>query len=205
MPDRNPELLHRASTALVVVDVQERFRPHIYGFERMLVDTDLLIRGCLELGVPIAVSEQYPEGLGKTVTEVERALDAAHDVDGSLVWRMEKLEISTAAASSWADAPPQISRADSIVVCGIETHVCVSQTVLDLLHAGRRVHVVADGVGSRDPWQREIALERLARAGATISSVETVLFELLGRAGTPEFKAVQRLIKEHDRAVEETP
>lgn len=178
------------TTALLVVDVQEGFRPHIHEFERMAQTICLVLDGANELGLPLVCSEQYPQGLGRTVAEIEERLDGAH--------RFEKLEISSCAAPQWEQLPPIVREREAFLVVGIETHVCVSQTVHDLLNAGTRVHVVADAVGSRDPWQRELALERLARAGATITSAEMALFELLECAGTERFKAAQRLIKEHD-------
>jgi nicotinamidase-related amidase len=192
MPDRHPELLSAERCALFVVDVQENFRQHIAGFEEMLNAQKLLVAGFNELGIPVGYSEQYPRGLGQTVPELTELLGDAP--------MFEKVEISSCAAPGWAQLPAEITGREQIVIVGIETHVCVSQTVHDLLHMGRQVHVVADAVGSRDPWQREMALERLSRAGAIITTAETVLFELLNVAGTPEFKAVQRLIKEHDAA-----
>lgn len=191
MPDRHPDLLTRARSALFVVDVQERFREHVHGFDGMVAAIALLIRGASRLGVPVAYSEQYPEGLGHTVTELRDVLPS--DAAG-----FEKLEISSCAAPGWQQVPAHVREREAVVVVGIEAHVCVAQTVLDLLHAGRRVHVPADAVASRDPWQRDAALERLARAGATVTTVEMALFELLGCAGSQEFKDVQRMIKEHD-------
>jgi nicotinamidase-related amidase len=193
MPARHPDLLTRGSTGLFVVDVQERFRPHIFRFDELVGAIQFAIRGAVELGIPVAYSEQYPQGLGETVREVTSVLpaDAAH---------FEKLEISSVAAAGWNDLPGAFTGHNHIVLVGIETHVCVAQTALDLLAAGTKVQIPADAVGSRDPWQREVALERLARAGATITTVEAVLFELLGAAGTDEFKAIQNLIKDHEKS-----
>jgi len=198
MATRHPHIAHADSSALLIVDVQEVFRPYIAGFEAMVAAINLLARGCLRLDVPIAISEQYPAGLGETVSEIDNVF---HGVSPK-PWRFEKLEVSSAAAPAWADAPPAVASAETIIVVGIETHVCVSQTVLDLIAADKNatVQVVADAVGSRDPWQRSVALERLAREGAVITTAETVLFELLGVAGTPEFKDIQRLIKAYDAA-----
>lgn len=196
MTRRHPDIARPETSALLVVDVQEKFRAHIAGFDAMVDAIQLVGRGCLRLDVPVAISEQYPDGLGRTVREIDDVFTGlAH-----MPWRFEKLEISSAAAPAWASAPAAVASAETIIVVGIETHVCVSQTVLDLLANGKRVQVVADAVGSRDPWQRDTALERLARAGAIITTAETVLFELLGVAGTSEFKDVQRLIKAYDAA-----
>ncbi len=194
MASRHSQLLSVDTTAAVVVDVQENFRPHIHGVDEMISAICLLLRGCGELGVPIAVSEQYPKGLGRTVEEIEAVLGGLSRPAA----RMEKLEISSCAAPSWEQLGAPITERPQLLVVGIETHVCVMQTVLDALARGTQVHVVADAVGSRDPWQREIALERMSHAGAIITSVEMALFELLECAGTPQFKAVQQLIKAYD-------
>ncbi|MBC7645001.1 MAG: isochorismatase family protein [Thermoleophilia bacterium] len=197
MATRHPHIANADSSALLIVDVQEAFRPHIIGFDAMVSAINLVARGCLRLDVPIAISEQYPAGLGSTVREID---DAFHGVSPK-PWLFEKLEVSSVAAPAWADAPPAVASAETIIVVGIETHVCVSQSVLDLIAGGTKtVQVVADAVGSRDPWQKSVALERLAREGAVITTAETVLFELLGVAGTPEFKDIQRLIKLYDAA-----
>jgi nicotinamidase-related amidase len=178
------------STALLVVDVQEGFRSHIHDFDAMVAAICLMIDGAQELGLPIIASEQYPQGLGHTVPEIQERLENAH--------RFEKLEISSAAAPPWEALPVSVRERDAFVVVGIETHVCVNQTTHDLLHMGARVHVPADAVSSRDPWQRDIALERLSKVGATVTTVEAALFDLLECAGTDRFKSVQRLIKQHD-------
>ena len=196
MPERHPDLLSVESSALFVVDVQENFRPHIADVDDMLAAIQLLVGGCDRLGVPTAISEQYPRGLGATVSEIRELVPEAPLFD--------KMEISSFAAPGWSDMPAAVRDRDTFIIVGIEAHVCVSQTVHDLLHAGKRVHVVADAVGSRDPWQKERALQRLQVAGAHITTAEMALFELLECAGTPEFKDVQRLIKQHDAARRDT-
>ena len=171
-------LLKREETALVVVDVQEGFRSYA-SFEAVAEACSKLVRGARILEVPRIVSEQYPKGLGHTAPEVS--------LEGEQI--VEKSVFSAARADGFDLA----GRAQAIV-CGIETHVCVSQTVHDLLDQGIEVHVPADAVGSRHQLDYERGLERLERAGAVVSTVESILFELLERAGTPEFKQVQRLI-----------
>ncbi len=172
-------LLARDRTALVVVDVQEAFRAYD-SFARVAARCATLVRGARLLDVPRVVSEQYPRGLGHTAPEVGLR-------DEPLV---EKSVFSAARAEGF-----DLRGRTQAVVCGIETHVCVSQTVHDLLSEGVEVHVPADAVGSRHALDYERGLERLERAGAVVTTVESVLFELLERAGTPEFKAVQELIK----------
>ena len=170
--------LERERARLVVVDVQEAFRPYP-GFADVAHACSVLLRAARILELPRTVTEQYPKGLGHTVAEVGLEDEPA----------IEKTVFSAARVEGFG-----MDGADQAIVCGIEAHVCVSQTVLDLLEQGAEVHLPADAVGSRHQIDYERALARLEREGAVVSTVETVLFELLGRAGTPEFKAVQELI-----------
>ncbi len=171
-------LLERKRAALVVVDVQEAFRPYA-AFERVARAAGKLVAAARILEVPVIASEQYPRGLGHTAPEV--GLGEQQPI--------EKSVFSAVRAEGF-----DLDGRDQAIVCGIETHVCVSQTVHDLLASGVEVHVPADAVGSRHEVDYERGLERMARAGAVIDTVEAELFELLERAGTPEFKAVQQLI-----------
>jgi nicotinamidase-related amidase len=171
-------LLERDRAALVVVDVQEGFRPYS-SFEPVASASAKLLAGARILDVPRIVSEQYPKGLGHTAPEV--GLQDEQPI--------EKTVFSAVRADGF-----DLQGREQVVVCGIETHVCVSQTVHDLLDRGLEVHVPADAVGSRHTVDYERGLERMERAGAVVTTVEGVLFELLERAGTPEFKAVQKLI-----------
>jgi nicotinamidase-related amidase len=183
-------LLARDRTALVVVDVQEGFRS--YGsFARVADACAKLVRAARILELPRIVSEQYPKGLGGTAPEVglQDEQEGAGEGGRGTLARIEKTVFSAARADGF-----DLKGRTQAVVCGIETHVCVSQTVHDLLDGGIEVHVPADAVGSRHEIDYARGLERLERAGAVVSTVEAVLFELLRRAGTPEFKAVQKLI-----------
>jgi nicotinamidase-related amidase len=130
------------------------------------------------------LTEQYPKGLGETAAEVAEHLPEGTDP-------LEKVVFSAADADGF-----DLGGRDQALVCGIETHVCVNQTVLDLLDAGTEVQVAEDAVGSRTEENKRIGLHKMESAGATLTSVETALFELLGRAGTDEFKQVQKLILE---------
>lgn len=171
-------LLDRDRTALVIVDVQEGFRSYD-SFDGVADAARKLVQAARILELPSIVSEQYPRGLGHTAPEV--GLRDEHPI--------EKTVFSAARADGF-----DLGGCSQAIVCGIETHVCVSQTVHDLLGQGVEVHVPADAVGSRHRIDYERGLERLERAGAVVSTVEAALFELLERAGTPEFKAVQKLI-----------
>jgi len=176
-----PTVLDRARTALLVIDVQEGFRKAVDRFEQVAHNAAVLVQGARRLGVPVLVSEQYPRGLGDTVAEVAEHLEDSK--------RLEKVVFSAAQADGFA-----LDGRDQVLVCGIEAHVCVSQTVLDLLDQGLQVQVVADAVSSRTAENRRMGLEKVERAGALPTSTETALFELLGRAGTDDFKAIQRLV-----------
>jgi nicotinamidase-related amidase len=171
-------LLDRGRTALIVVDVQEGFRPY-ESFAGVAESCAKLVQAARILDVPLIVSEQYPKGLGHTAPEVGLEEETP----------IEKSVFSAARADGF-----DLKGRNQAVVCGIETHVCVSQTVLDLLEHGVEVQVPANAVGSRHAIDYERGLERLERAGAVVTTVEAALFELLERAGTPEFKAVQKLI-----------
>lgn len=175
--------LDASRTALVVVDIQEAFRKAIPGFDRVAEASAVLVQGADAVGVPIAVTEQYPKGLGETVPEV-----AEHLPEGTE--RLEKVRFSAAEADGF-----DLAGRDQAIVCGIETHVCVNQTVLDLLDRGVEVHVARDAVGSRTAENRELGLEKMEGAGAVITSVETGLFELLGGSDHPAFKQVQALVR----------
>ena len=175
-------LLQRERTVLVVVDVQEAFRKAVVGFEEVARRTAVLVRGAQALAVPIIVTEQYPRGLGDTVGEVAAPLGD--------VARLPKTAFSAMRAEGF-----DLGGRDQALVCGVEAHVCVAQTVIDLLGAGVDVQVAGDATASRATGDRDTGLHRMERAGATVTGVEAALFELLGQAGTPEFKAVQELIK----------
>jgi len=171
-------LLSRQRAMLMVVDVQEGFRSYP-SFDGVAAACSTLLQGARILDVPVLVSEQYPKGLGRTAPEV--------GLDGERL--IEKSVFSAVRAEGF-----RLDGRDQAIVCGIEAHVCVSQTVHDLLHRGVEVHVPADAVGSRNESDYLRGLERLDRSGAVVTTVEAVLFELLERAGTPEFKAVQSLV-----------
>jgi len=175
--------LERERAVLVVVDVQEAFRKAVPDFDEVAAAAGKLVRGAAAMGVPIVVTEQYPQGLGRTVPAVAEHLPPGTDP-------VEKVRFSAAEAEGF-----DLGGRDQALVCGIETHVCVNQTTLDLLDRGVEVQVVTDAVGSRTDQNREVGLGRAERAGAGLTSVEMALFELLGGSDAPEFKQVQELVK----------
>lgn len=175
--------LDRDRAALVVVDVQEAFRKALGDFDRVAAAVGVLVEGAKELGIPILVTEQYAKGLGSTVPEV-----AGHLPEGTEP--LDKVCFSAAEADGF-----DLQGRDQALVCGIETHVCVNQTVLNLLESDVEAQVVRDAVGSRSEENRELGLHRMERAGAMLTSVETALFELLRGSDASEFKRVQALVK----------
>jgi nicotinamidase-related amidase len=177
--------LQAGRTTLVVVDVQEAFRNVVPDFDRIAKATATLIEGAEAIGIPVVVTEQYPKGLGETVPEVAEHLP--EDIQP-----LEKVCFSAADAEGF-----DLGGRNQVLVCGVETHVCVNQTALDLLDSGVDVQVAEDAVGSRSAENKQVGLHKMERAGAEITSVETALFELLGKAGTDEFKRIQQLILEY--------
>ena len=175
--------LHRERAALVVVDVQEAFRKAIPDFDGVAGNAGTLVRGASAMGIPVVLTEQYPQGLGETVPEVAEHLPADAE-------RLEKVRFSAAEADGF-----DLEGRDQAIVCGIEAHVCVNQTVLDLLERGVEVHLATDAVGSRTEENRELGIHKAERAGAVLTSVETALFELLGGSDAAEFREVQALVK----------
>jgi nicotinamidase-related amidase len=175
-------VLDRERAALVVVDVQEAFRKAVGEFDTVVANAGVLAQGARALGLPVVVTEQYPKGLGETVSEVAEHLNG--------VARHPKTVFSAARAEGF-----DLAGRDQALVCGIEAHVCVQQTVQDLLDAGVEVHVAADATSSRTALNRRLGLEKMERSGAWVTSTEMALFELVGEAGTPEFKTIQALVK----------
>lgn len=182
----NTRRMHPGRAGLLVIDIQERLLPAIFEKERVVQNAVRLIKGALVLSVPVYATEQYPKGLGPTVPEVAAAIPGFSP--------FQKLAFSACGASGLMTAL-EAGKISDVVVCGIEAHVCVSQTCLDLLDAGCRVFVVADAVSSRTPENHRVALERMREAGATVVSTEMVLFEWLQQAGTEQFKQILGLVK----------
>ncbi len=177
-------LLNRESAALLVIDVQDRINA-VMADQSHLARIEVLVEACHGLDVPVLASEQYPQGLGPTVESVATALGQTPP---------GKLTFSCARDDDLRKAITDCGRRQ-IIVTGIETHVCVLQTAVDLINDGYEVHVPHDAVNSRRATDKEWALHRMAAAGAVITSSESALFELLERCDTSNFKAVAKLIK----------
>src|SRR5437762_3406876 len=182
---RSPELMNRDDSALLVVDMQAKLLPFIPGQARLVWNIRRLIDGAKILNVPFAATEQYPQGLGPTTPELASLLGS---IPAKTAFSCGECgEIFTA----WRDRGIW-----KILVCGIETHVCVGQTVHDLLSEGFNIYVAADAVGARGQIDHDVALRRMDSAGATLTTTEAALFEWCGRAGSPEFKQISQLVRE---------
>ena len=173
---------------LLLIDFQESYRRVLHGWDAVLSRAALLLRGCRLLGVPVLVTEQYPQGLGATAAEI-----AAHLAPGTRV--VEKRSLSCLGSAAFVEALAATQRSQ-VVIAGIEAHACVNQTVHDLLADGRQVHVARDAISSRRPGDVEPAWTRMLGAGMLATSVEQALLELVRTSEAPEFKPLQALLKE---------
>jgi nicotinamidase-related amidase len=179
--------LDRARAAVLVVDIQSRLTPAMppETLARVVKYTRALVGAARELDLPVLATEQYPKGLGPLIPEVRELLPGPP---------LEKVHFSCGADPAFAAALERTGRRQ-VIVCGMETHVCVFQTVRDLVAAGYEVHVCADAVSSRSEEHRRVGLELCREAGAVISLAETAIFDLLHRAATDEFRKVSPLVK----------
>jgi nicotinamidase-related amidase len=182
---RSPEVLQAATSRLVIVDVQEKFLPTLPDVPRLVASCRLLIECARLFSVPVFATEQYPQGLGPTTGELAELLPPP----------LVKQEFSGWSALGWPPAAEDATGRHQVVVAGIEAHVCILQTSLDLLAAGYRVFVVADAVASRRDSDRDIAFQRMLSAGITLATAESVGFEWCERSDRAEFKAWSRLVK----------
>jgi nicotinamidase-related amidase len=185
----HPTQMTAGDTALLVIDVQEKLTVKIPGADALVRNIAFLIEGARLLGLPVQATEQYPKGLGPTVPELARLLPE----------RPAKVAFSCCAVPSVVAGFHKAAR-PKVLLAGIETHVCVQQTALDLLNQDFRVYIPADAVASRYPLDHDLALRRLERAGAVITTAETAVFEWTGGADHPQFKAVSKLVQDRMKA-----
>lgn len=176
-------LMEPAKSFLLIVDVQEKLMPAVHENEQVAANIARLLGVATELGVPVRASEQYPKGLGQMLAPLRE-----HIPDEVIT---EKTHFSYAQAPSCQRILAQLEQ-PQVIITGVEAHVCVLQTAIGLQQDGRDVFVVADAVGSRNPRDKQLALERLRAGGVTVVSLEMVAFEWLQQAGTPEFTRVSR-------------
>ena len=181
--------LRRNDALLVVIDVQEKLMPVISRHEEVAKNIERLVRGCTILDISAILTEQYVKGLGPTIAPIRRAFE-----ETGTYRPIEKMCFSTSGSGEF-EAELRLLRKKQLLVAGIEAHVCVYQSVIDLLAAGYEVSIIADAISSRNPENRTIALQRMVAEGAKLSSTEMALFELTVASGTDDFKAISKLIK----------
>ncbi len=178
--------LRRDESALVIVDVQERLAAVMDDREKVVANCLHLLEIARLLDMPVFLTEQYPKGLGQTVSEITRAVSGLKPI--------EKISFSCCGEPGFVEALSSSGRR-KVVLAGMETHVCVLQTCVDLLDRGYTVHLVKDAVCSRTTGNYEAGIGFMRDSGAAVTTTETVLFQLLERAGTEEFKAISKRIK----------
>jgi len=186
MRDGDRFMLHRDKAVLVVVDIQERLMAAMDKREKLYRNSITMIEAAKVLGLPIVVTEQYPKGLGPTVSEIRGVLPSYSPI--------EKITFGCCGEERFMQEMKSVGRGQVILI-GSETHVCVLQTCLGLLQEGYVVHTVRDAVCSRTKENFLTGLEIMREAGAVITSVEAALFQLLYKAGSEEFKTISRLVK----------
>jgi nicotinamidase-related amidase len=184
--DRHPDLANATDSILVVIDAQEKLVRMIHNREEVTETITRMLAFAPIFDIPVVLTEHYPQGLGYTVDDVKKAAPVYEPI--------LKRIFSCFGVPEFSDTLAQAGRKRLLVV-GIETHICVSQTVHDALHRGYQVHVIADGVGTRRQEDHEIALSRLRQAGAVITTSEALIYEVTLRADTDEFKKVLDLVK----------
>ena len=173
-------------TAALIIDFQEKLVPAIANNEEVVAKAALFCAGLKELGVPMAVTQQYTKGLGDIVAPIKEALGEFEP--------MEKMSFSAMGCDTFVEWVKAQGK-KTILVCGVEAHICVLQSIIDLLGEGYRVFIVADCVGSRLVYNRDYAIQRAAQEGAFVTTCEGALYEMVQGAGTPHFKAISKLTK----------
>jgi hypothetical protein len=176
----------KENTSALIIDIQERLYPHIFEYEKIGKNTSKLIQGLKILDVPILVTQQYTKALGETVDIIKTALGSFKEI--------EKISFSCCDDQDFSGSLENLGKRN-VIVAGIEAHVCVCQTIIDLAEKGYNPVVVADCISSRKESDKTLAIERMKQEGATITSYEAILFELTRKAGTDKFKLISKLVK----------
>lgn len=180
--------LDPSQCALIVVDIQEKLLPPIFEKERLVGNSQLLIRLAGILKIPTLMTTQYSKGLGSTVPEIASLLPETRAID--------KLAFSCFGSDAFCSLLKGLpGRRTTVLLCGMESHICVMQTALGALHEGYLVHAASDAVSSRSAWNWKIGLQRMAAAGAVISSTEMMIYELLRSSGSAAFKEMLQYLK----------
>jgi nicotinamidase-related amidase len=174
--------------ALIVVDIQEKLLPPIFNNDELVKNSQLLVRLANILKLPTIVTTQYVKGLGPTVPQIASLLGNAQPID--------KMQFGCFGSNEFRSALKAMpGNRNTLLVCGMEAHICVMQTVLGALNDGYLVHVASDAIGSRVRWNWDIGIDRMRAAGAVISTTEMMIYELLHASGTPQFKEMLPYLK----------
>jgi len=184
---QHPNILELSRSALLIIDMQEAFRANLKRFKKYARRIAIAAQGAQLLNLPILVTEQYPKGLGHTAAEITAVLSPDTEI-------IEKTSFSSCGAANFVTRL-QERQISQVLVTGIEAHICVNQTVHDLVASNYQVHLLTDCITSRSKADRKIALAKMQASGAILSSVEMALFELMRDAKHEQFKAIQGLIK----------
>lgn len=177
--------IQKEKTALLIIDIQEKLMPVILDAEMVFANTNKLLKGASILNIPVILTEQYPKGLGNTCAEIELPEN---------ILPVEKMCFSCMRSENIIQQL-KANNITTLILCGVESHICVLKTALEALENNFEVHVVADAVSSRTKENKQLSLERIRQSGAFIVSTEMILFQLIDEAGTEAFKAISRLIK----------
>jgi nicotinamidase-related amidase len=175
-----------SNTVALVIDIQEKLFPHIDNHNNLQSNCEILLSGLNVLNIPILVTEQYPKGLGPTVKSISGLIKDFNPI--------EKLTFSCCGENKFLETLKEHGKRN-VLICGIEAHVCVLQTVMDMIERGYHPVIIEDCVSSRKPSDRETAIKRMAREGVIITTYESILFELCEVAGTDQFKQISNLVK----------
>ena len=178
--------LKRDDVILTAVDFQEKLLPAMSDPEGTLKNALVLARGLKELGIPFLVTQQYTKGIGETVSEMREALGGFEHIEKTTfsAWKTEEYRKAV-----------EGSGRKTVIVMGVETHICVEQTALDLLENGYKVFLAADCVGSRSDFNRDTSIRKMEQAGAVVTCAESILYELMEDSKAPEFKAISKIVK----------
>ena len=186
--DAARQLLQAHHCALVVVDIQEKLLPPIFNKDELIKNSQLLVRVANILDIPVVVTTQYAQGLGAVVPDIASLLGHARSID--------KLDFSCFGSTDFRSTLKSVpGNRNTLLLCGMEAHICVMQTALGALNDGYLVHVATDAIGSRVRWNWDIGIDRMRAAGAVISTTEMMIYELLRCSGTQQFKEMLPYLK----------
>jgi len=184
---RSNHLINKNDASLVVVDVQEKLFPYVKNKEEIKSRIIKLIKTAKLFSIPTLISEHYPKGLGRTIEEIKKEVEGIPKID--------KVTFSCGGSKAFVEKINSFGR-KKIILCGIETHICVAQTAFDLLENGYEIFVVVDAISSRNDIDHDTGIKRMSKAGVIITTSEAVMYELMEEAGTPLFKEFLKLVKD---------